>query len=44
MPVLMCSSGELKFMFGTHAFVYLVTLIVAYQIHKSWSLHDLQEL
>ena len=38
--MLPCSSGELKFMFGTYTFVYLIILTVVSQIYKSWSLHD----
>ena len=33
-------SGELKFTFGTHMFVYLIILNATSQIYKSWSLHD----
>ena len=34
------SFGELKFMFGTYKFVYVIILTATSQIYKSWSLHD----
>ena len=40
MPVLMYSSGDLEFMFGTYTFVYLLMLTAKSQIYKSWSMHD----
>ena len=40
MPVLLYSSKELKFMFGTYTFVYVMILTATSQIYKSWSLCD----
>ena len=41
MPVLPYSFGELKFMFGTYMFDYLIILIATSQMYKNWRMHDL---